>query len=43
VKVSVELMFRTFPQSITDMVRQRFPDMPPPQPVDIADATATLG
>jgi hypothetical protein len=36
-------MFRTFPQSITDLVRQRFPDMPPPQAVDIADTTATLG
>ncbi|HVZ15391.1 MAG TPA: hypothetical protein VG894_13095, partial [Bauldia sp.] len=42
VKVSAKLMFRTFPQSITDMVRQRFPDMPPPQAVDIADASATL-
>jgi len=43
VKVSAELMFRTFPQSITDMVRQRFPEMPPPQAVDIADASAVLG
>jgi len=43
VKVSAKLMFRTFPQSITDMVRQRFPAMPPPQAVNIADATATLG
>jgi Cytochrome c554 and c-prime len=42
VKVSARLMFRTFPQWITDMVRARFPAIPPPQPVDIADAAATL-
>ncbi|MEJ0098113.1 MAG: hypothetical protein WDM84_09685 [Bauldia sp.] len=42
VKVSARLMFRTFPQWITDMVRVRFPEMPPPVPVDIADAAATL-
>jgi hypothetical protein len=43
VTVSVKLMFRTFPQWITDLVRVRFPAMPAPQPVDIADATSVLG
>jgi DNA-binding beta-propeller fold protein YncE len=43
VRVSVRLMFRTFPQWITDLVRVRFPAMPPPKPVAIADVTATLG
>ena len=43
VSVSVKLMYRTFPQWITDLVRVRFPEMPPPQPVAIADASATFG
>ena len=43
VRLSVKLMFRTFPQWITDMVRVRFPAMPSPQSVIIADATAVLG
>ncbi len=43
VQVSVKLMFRTFPRWITDMVRVRFPAMPSPESVVIADATAVLG
>lgn len=43
VRVDVRLMFRTFPQWITDLVRERFPHMPPPAAVDIADLSQTLG
>lgn len=43
VRIEARLMFRTFPQWITDQVIRRFPDMPPPKPVTIAEATATLG
>jgi hypothetical protein len=42
-RVSVSLMFRTFPQWLTDMVRVRFPAMPAPQPVVIADVETVLG
>ncbi len=41
-KVDVRLMFRTFPQQITDLVRQRFPQMPAPEPVEMAHLTTTL-
>lgn len=43
VTVTARLMFRTFPQWITDVVIQRFSQMPPPKPVEIAAAFATLG
>ena len=42
VTVDVHLMFRTFPQEITDLVRQRFPEMPAPQPVEMAHLTQSL-
>lgn len=43
VTAEVRLMFRTFPQWVTDKVLERFPDMPPPDPVEMARLTATLG
>lgn len=43
VHVEARLMFRTFPQWITDKVIERFPGMPPPDPVEMAQADATLG
>jgi len=42
-KVEAHLMFRTFPQEITDLVRARFPDMPAPQPVEMAQISQTIG
>ena len=41
-RFDVRLMFRTFPQQLTDLVRQRFPEMPAPQPVEMARLTSTL-
>jgi hypothetical protein len=41
-EVDVRLMFRTFPQWITDRVRERFPTMPSPSPVEMADLSKTL-
>ena len=43
VRVSARLLFRTFPQWISDMVRLRYPAMPSPDPVDIAAVAVTLG
>lgn len=43
VRIEARLMFRTFPQWITDEVIKRFPEMPPPEPVTMAEAKATLG
>jgi hypothetical protein len=43
VTVDARLMFRTFPQSITDLVRERYPGMPPPRAVEIARLTTTIG
>ncbi|MEM8703563.1 MAG: multiheme c-type cytochrome, partial [Pseudomonadota bacterium] len=42
-KVEAKLMFRTFPQKITDEVRKRFPDMPAPKAVELHNVTKTLG
>ena len=42
VKVDVRLMFRTFPQWLTDKVRERFPDMPSPSAVLMAELSKTL-
>ncbi|MEM9222302.1 MAG: multiheme c-type cytochrome [Pseudomonadota bacterium] len=42
-QVDVKLMFRTFPQAITDEVRKRFPDMPAPDAVELQRMTTTLG
>ncbi len=39
----VKLMFRTFPQWITDKVRERYPNMPPPDAVELQAITTTLG
>ena len=41
-KLDARLMFRTFPQQLTDLVRQRFPQMPAPEPVEMAHLTTTL-
>ena len=41
-KVDVRLMFRTYPQWITDLVRKRFPDLPAPEPVLMRSAERTL-
>ncbi|TMV84123.1 hypothetical protein FGG78_22030 [Thioclava sp. BHET1] len=43
VKVDARLMFRTFPQWITDKVIARFPKMPPPEAVEMAHVTVQLG
>lgn len=43
IKVSVRLMFRTYPQWITDTVRKRFPDMPAPVPVEMQSLSASIG
>ena len=40
--VDARLMFRTFPQWITDLVRKQYPDMPPPKAVDMAHITQTF-
>lgn len=42
VRVTTRLMFRTFPQWVTDKVRERFPKMPPPDPVEMARLTTEL-
>lgn len=42
-KVDVKLMFRTFPQAVTDLVRKRFPEMPAPEAVELQSITTTLG
>ncbi|MEM9631889.1 MAG: multiheme c-type cytochrome [Pseudomonadota bacterium] len=42
-KVEVKLMFRTFPQKITDEVRKRFPEMPAPKAVELHNVTSNLG
>ena len=41
-KVDVRLMFRTYPEWITALVRKRFPDLPPPQPVVMATLQRTV-
>lgn len=40
---NVKLMFRTFPQAITDEVRKRFPEMPPPDAIELNAVTLTFG
>lgn len=35
VKVEARLMFRIYPTWVTDAVRQQFPELPPPQPVEM--------
>lgn len=42
VTVDARLMFRTFPQAVTDLVRKRFPAMPSPEPVEIAHLRQTF-
>ena len=42
VKIDAKLMFRTFPQQLTDLVRKRFPRMPAPQPVEMAHLDTVL-
>ncbi len=41
-RVDVRLMFRTYPQWVTDAVRAQYPQMPPPQPVEMAHLTQTV-
>lgn len=43
VSVDVRLMFRTYPQSITDMVREKHPEMPAPEPVELNHLHVALG
>ncbi len=43
VTVEARLMFRTFPQWVTDLVRKRYPEMPPPQPVEMARLATLIG
>lgn len=40
--VNVKLMFRTFPQAVTDEVRKRFPKMPAPDAVELHIVKTTL-
>ncbi|WP_445679919.1 hypothetical protein [Radicibacter daui] len=42
VQAKVRLMFRIYPQHMTDVVRQTYPDLPNPEAVEMASATATL-
>ncbi|WP_102223766.1 hypothetical protein [Acidimangrovimonas sediminis] len=41
-RVTARLLFRTFPQAVTDVVRARFPLMPPPEPVEMATLSEVL-
>lgn len=40
--VDVRLMFRIYPQWVTDAVRQQYPELPVPQPVEMARLTRTV-
>ena len=42
VSVEVKLMFRTYPQSVTDAVRQSYPDLTNPEAVLMAEQKLTL-
>ena len=42
VKVDAKLMFRTFPQWITDLVRKRYPELTSPKPVEMTALTQAL-
>jgi len=42
-EVEIRLMFRTFPQAITDEVRKRYPEMPPPQAVELNNLKKAFG
>lgn len=41
-KVEARLMFRTYPSWVTDAVRRQYPEMPPPQPVEMTALTQTV-
>ncbi|MCB8838181.1 hypothetical protein [Aurantimonas sp. VKM B-3413] len=43
VTVDAKLMFRTFAQSVTDLVRQQHPEMPAPEPVEMNHLHLVLG
>ncbi len=43
IQVDARLMFRTFPQSLTDAVRKRYPKMPAPEAVELNHLAKTLG
>lgn len=42
VKVDAKLMFRTFPQWITDLVQKRYPELTSPKPVEMTALEQTL-
>ncbi len=42
IQVDVKLMFRTYPQAVTDLVRQQYPDLTNPQAVVMTTLTAQL-
>jgi len=42
VKIDARLMFRTFPQWITDLVQKRYPKLTSPKPVEMTALTQTL-
>ena len=41
-RVEARLMFRIYPQWVTDAVRQSYPELPVPQPVEMARLTETM-
>ncbi|MEW5422722.1 multiheme c-type cytochrome [Amorphus sp. 3PC139-8] len=42
-QVDVKLMFRVFPQAVTDLVQKNYPDLPDPEAVELTHITRTIG